>query len=282
MRKKLSPEEIEGRRRRNYHLLPELAVRSEEAARDFVDEVGLCFLFPVAGAELPNLWEAVNGGRRELPRRNFDHLLRMTWNWKDTLPSKRQVFYAKLIRQKPTLVSLSLLPCFYALSDNYGEPDDYLESYRQGRMSEEAKRIYEILLERGPSSTGALRREASLWGWHNSTRFERALRELQAGLKIAKCGISDANRWGYSYVYDLLPRFLPEEVARGLETSSRQGMRMIMTKYIETVVAATPQQVARLFGWSPERTKAAADSLLDQGTLVEAEVSGEEGWLAMA
>lgn len=259
-----------------YRRRREVALRTEAEAEHFIQQVGFCFLFPVQGVELPSLWEAINGGQREIPRHHHDYALHLAWSWKDSLPTQRRVFYAKLLKAKPTLVSLDLLPCFYALSENYGEMQDYLEAYEAGRMSEEAKRIYEILLSHGPCNTGILRREAGLA--HNSARFDRAILELQRSLRIAKCGISDANRWKYCYVYEILPRWLPEQVEAGVQMRSGEAMQALIARYLETVVLSTPGQIIHLFEWSPERTQRILRRMLASGTLQEVELDdGEKG-----
>ena len=275
-------EELQTRRDTSYHRRPELAVQGEEAARAFVDKVGFCFLFPVPGVELPSLWEAVNGGSRPIPHHHYDRALHWTWRWKDTLPSKKQVFYAKLLRQKPTLVSLKAFPYFYALSENYGELEDYLDSYYDGKLSEEARRIYEVLLARGACATGVLRREAGLWGRENSTRFDRAIGELQREMKITKCGISDANRWKYSYVYEILARWLPDQVREGVAMGSRQATEALLLCYLRTVVASTPTHIASLFAWKPENTVSILEALRRLEAVVEASVNGVEGFLALS
>ena len=58
-----------------------------------------------------------------------------------------------------------LLPCFYALSANYGELDDYLEQYRDGLLSIEARNVYEVLLREGALATSRLRQTGgAAWG----------------------------------------------------------------------------------------------------------------------
>lgn len=280
--RRLSLSQVQELRDIRAHRRPELAVGTEAAAREFIDEVGFCLLFPAPGVALPSLWGAIDGRARPLPRHHHDPTLHLAWLWKDSLPSQKLVFYGKLLKGKPTLISLDLFPYFYALSDNYGEPDDYLESYRSGQMSQEARRIYEVLLEQGPCDTGRLRREAGLWGHQNSARFDRALAELQRSLRIAKCGISQANRWKYAYVYDLLVRWLPEEARRGVALGQREAVKVIMAKYLESAVVATPGEVARLFDWSPEVTERVAQSMLRQGSLREVEVEGIPGRLLAA
>jgi hypothetical protein len=279
----LSKEEITELRDQNYHRTPQLALKDSNQACSFINAVGFSFLFPQKGKELPSLWEAINGNSRPIPHRHNDDALRLAWSWKDVLPLERKLYYGKYIHRKPTLISLDLLPAFYALSDNFGGLDDYLDSYAMGKMSEEAKRIYEVLLELGPSPTGALRRQSGLFGQQNSSRFDRAITELQSGFWIVKCGISDANRWEYSYVYDLLPRWLPEQVERGVAMSSRQGMEEIVTRYIKTVVVSKPELIARLFQWPVERLERVLHHAKEAGRIVEVEVAEDGGrWLTCA
>ncbi len=111
-------EEIEAIRDLRYYRTPALRVRMEEEARRFVDEVGFCFLFGDKTVEMPTLWEAVCGAQRPVPNHHHDADLGRTWSWKDSLPSRGEIYYGKLLRGKPTLVSLELLPHFYALSPN--------------------------------------------------------------------------------------------------------------------------------------------------------------------
>ena len=107
------------------------------------------------------------------------------------------------------MVSLATLPYFYALSENYGDPDDYLLEYEAGRLTAEAKAIYETLLAKGALDSLALRREAHLLGKESNTRFERGLLDLQRTLRILPVGVAQAGRWNYAFIYELLDRWLP-------------------------------------------------------------------------
>jgi hypothetical protein len=243
-------ERIEAWRDLRYRRTAQLRVTSEDEARAFVDEVGFCFLFGDKGVEIPTLWAAICGSRRSVPRQHNDPDLGLTWQWKDTLPSRREIYYGKLLRGKATLVSLALLPSFYALSPNYGDLEDYLLQYEEGLLSAEAKNIYEALLSKGAMATSRLRQEAGLpGGGANARRFENALTELQMELKIVKVGISDANRWGYAYVYDLFLRRFPEvpEAARAISTDD--AMETLLLRYLRNVVTQTHAGARRLFGW---------------------------------
>ncbi len=248
----LTIEQIEALRDVRYRRTAALQVRTEQQALDFVNDVGFCFLFGDKGVEMPTLWAAACGSRRPVPRNHHDPNLGRTWEWKDSLPAQGLLHYGKLLRGKPTLVSLEILPCFYALSPNYGELDDYLEQYEEGRLSIEAKSIYEVLLNEGAMATSRLRQMAGLpGGGDNARRFERAITELQVELKIAKVGVSDANRWGYAYVYDLFLQHHPHvaEVARGISTD--EAMETLLLRYLHNTVACPQDAAKRLFRWEP-------------------------------
>jgi len=268
MTTELSAEHLAAWRDARYHRRPDLKLQTEAQARVFVDEVGLSLLFPVQGIELPNLWDAINGQVRAVPSHHDDYELGLTWNWKDTLPTRREVYYGKLLRKKATLVSLALLPYFYALSGNLGDlEEDVRAPYEAGRLNNDARLVYEALLRGGAMTTNQMRRATFMEGPATNSRFEGAVVELQAGLKIVKVGISDANSWKYCYVYDLLPRALPEPVAAARHITEREALRTILARYLETVGAAPPKAVERLFGWPAEDVAWAAEALQREGRI---------------
>lgn len=216
----LTAEAVRQARAIRYRQRPHLRLKSEDEALQFLNDVGLCLLFSAKDVELPTLWGAVCGDDRPLPDTHRDPNLGLAWNWKDRLPIAGKVLYGKFLRKRPVFVSLELAPYLYALSPNYGNPaEDYVQDYEDGRLSVEAKQVYQVLLEQGALPTSRLRREAGLSGKGSAGRFDRALAELQMDLRIAKVSISDANRWGYCYVYDLLPRHF----AAVVETSRAIG-----------------------------------------------------------
>ena len=264
----LSSETVQRARAERYRQLPHLRVHTETEALDFLNDVGLCLLFSAKGLELPSLWGALCGADRPLPKGHDNRELGLAWQWKDTLPVAGKVLYGKFLRKRPVFVSLDLAPCFYALSPNYGDPEvDYLQDYQDGRLSVEAKQVYDVLLEQGALPTSRLRREAGLGGKTNATRFDRALADLQMDYRISKVAVSDANRWGYCYVYDLLPRHYPEVVSIAKGISGRQARETILLRYLHTVVAATPRQITGLFGWEPGDVARLADRLASDGRL---------------
>jgi len=266
-----------------YHLKPALRVRSEADAVRFVDERGFAYFWPIKGVELPSLWAAVAGNRPVAD--NHDDPGHVTWGWKDKLLGERRWYYAKILRGRATMISLVALPFFYALSENYGDMEnDYLLQYEAGRMTQEAKSIFEALLRKGALDTIALRREARLAGKESNTRFERALNELQMGLKILPVGVAEAGSWRYAFVYELVDRWYPLLAAKARPIGRGEARAHLLDLYLQSVGAATESQIARLFQWRPAEVRQVGEQL-EQGGRAAAfpDLFGQPGpWLVTA
>ena len=139
---------LEQYRRQTFRLDEARKLQTAADALQFVNERGFVHLWPIKGVDLPSLWTAVAGDRPVADK--HDDPGHITWGWKDAMLDKKAWHYAKILRGKATLISLEILPYFYALSENYGDPkQDYQELFAQGLLSREAKIIYETLLQEG-------------------------------------------------------------------------------------------------------------------------------------
>jgi len=279
----LTKERLLEHRARTYRLEPGHKVSTKEEAIAFVNERGYVYFWPVKGVELPSLWAAV-AGDRPVPDKHDDpgHV---TWGWKDELLGARRCYYAKVLRKRATFLSLPVVPCFYALSENYGSPEeDYLLQYEEGRMTWEAKTVYETLLAKGPLDTVSLRQVARMTSPASNSPFQRALDWLQADFKILPVGIAQAGAWKYAFVYDLVHRHfpdLPEEAHAIRQTDAR---RKIAELYLRSVGAAQARDLARLFSWTPADTESALDVLAQAGLIMTGlRVAGQPGeWTALS
>ena len=271
--------QIEDRRERRYRRRPELALQTVDEAIAFLDDVGFCFLFPIKGVELPSLWDAVCGRVKAVPNEHDDPHIQKTWGWKDTSLDKRWWYYGKLLRKKATLVSLELLPFFYALSENYGDPaNDYLQQYRDGRLSHEAKLIYEALLEHGPQHVIELRRLARLTGQSRTAAFQRALAELQADLKILPVGVARAGAWRYAFIYEIVSRWYPDLPERARPIRGNRARQTLLATYLDNVIATTVDRATRLFGWVKRDVERAVVQLAEAGRIAtEVRIEGLRG-----
>jgi uncharacterized protein YcaQ len=184
----------------------------------------------------------------------------ITWRWKDELLGEKRWYYAKVLRKRATIISLAVLPYFYALSNNYGSPEeDYLTLYQQGRLTQEARAVYEALLQEGPLDTLDLRRITRMTTRESDSRFSRALTDLQTNFNILPVGVSRAGRWRYAFFYDLTTRHYPDLIDRTRLISERQARAELARLYLRSVGAASEREVMKLFGWGQ---KEAAEALL--------------------
>lgn len=274
--KPLTKHAVIERREARYRRRMNLRVTTKEQAVEFVNDVGFCFLFPIQGVEMPSLWDAVAGRVMKTTNKHSGYEIERTWGWKDEALGQRLWFYGKLLRSRATLVSLKFLPNFYALSENYGDYEhDYLDEYRTGALSAEAKTIYEALLKNGALDAIRLRRESRMSAEASKPRFEKALTELQVGLKVLPIGIAPVGAWRYAFIYEILPRWLPGLADRARPIRRAEARRAILDQYIHNAIASSLATSARLFGWKLDDAKQAAAELADQGRVeLDVKVSG--------
>lgn len=264
----LSPDKLSAWRRETYNLDPERWLRSPDQAVEFVNRRGFVFFWPIKNTVLPSLWNATVGDRG-VPN-NHDDPGHVTWGWKDGMLGKRAWYYGRCIRKRNAMIALDLLPAFYALSPNYGDPDlDFLDQYDQGLLSPEAKNIYALLLELGPLDSLTIRREAGLSSSSATSRFNRALDTLQMEFKIMPVGISDAGRWHYAFVYGIVPHHFPDLLEEAQKLTEKHARQKILHSYLGSVGAIEMKQAARLFGWKPAICQKAVQGLAEQGKCVE-------------
>src|SRR5260221_29402 len=168
------------RRQTNFRQRRQLRLRSERDALRFVNEVGFCSTFYVIPDGPPSLWEAVVGRPKpRWPRRSHhDAGVGLTWEIKNVLPHRRQVYYGKLVKGRPMLVALDVFPAFYALVRGSQTARDYAREYHAGRLSLTGKRIMDCLMRDSPQYTRGLRAECFMLEPSKTREFERAMAEL--------------------------------------------------------------------------------------------------------
>jgi hypothetical protein len=256
---------------------PERRLKHIDQAIQFVNERGFIFFWPNKDCPYPSLWGAV-AGNRPVPNEHDDpgHI---SWDWKDSSLGKKVWYYGRCLHRRNAMLSLNLLPHFYALSPNYGAPeDDYIDQYQQGLLTPAAKAIYEILLREGPMDTLTLRRAASFWVGKESA-FVRALDDLQMELKILPTGISPVGSWKYAFVYDLVHRHYPEIISQASQISENQAREDILHHFFLAVGAATAKEAARLFNnWPLNKINQTLAALQTNGIIIEkATIEGKPG-----
>jgi hypothetical protein len=110
-----------------------------------------------------------------------------------------------------------------------------------------------------------LRRESRLSSEENKPRFEKALTELQTGLKVLPVGIAPAGAWRYAFIYEILPRWYPDVPERAREIDRARARAAILDQYMRNVIASPLISAARLFGWKSTEAQQAAERLAAEG-----------------
>lgn len=271
---------LQTHRTRTFNLPPTKRLSSPSQALTFINKRGFIYFWPISGIVMPSLWTAVAGDRPVADK--HDDPGHITWGWKDRALGKRMWYYAKVLRKKATMISLEAAPFFYALSENYGAPEeDYLIAYEEGRLSQAAKQVYEALLKEGALNTIDLRRVAKLANAKES-EFNKALEVLQADFKILPVGVSEAGAWKYSFIYEIVTRHYPDLAEQARKISEREARSELVELYFASLGAAQEGDVNKLFGWKKELTARTITSLVEKRKLVKSEHPNQKGtWLAL-
>ena len=276
----LDLEKLDKHRAKTYRLSPFSRLRSPKAAREYVNERGFIYFWTIKGIDLPSLWTAVAGSRVVADK--HDDPGHITWGWKDNALGKKVWYYAKILRKKATMISLDVAPYFYALSENYGSPEeDYLLAYEEGRLSQAAKQVYEVLLNEGAMHTIDLRNAAKLTNAKES-EFNKALEVLQADFKILPVGVAKAGAWKYAFIYEIVSRHFPDLPEKARFINEAEARRKLAELYFESVGAAQERDVQKLFGWQSELTRRTVAGLIEKGKLIEVDHPTQKGvWIAL-
>lgn len=273
---------LQAYRAQTFRLLPELRLKTQDEAVAFVKERGFTFFWPISGTILPSLWTAVAGDRPVADA--HDDPGHVTWGWKDALLGSQSWYYAKILRKKATMLATEVAPYFYALSENYGAYDeDYLTQYEQGRLTQEAKVVYEALLDKGALDTVALRKAAHMSSPSSESRFNRALADLQADFKVLPVAVTQAGAWHYAFAYDIVARHYPHLPEQAHPISESQARQRLAELYLRSMGTARPADLGKLFGWRPSEVSHIIDQLVQAGLLRRGlEIKDQPGeWIAL-
>jgi hypothetical protein len=260
----ISPREIERLRDETFRRRRELRLSGVGAVARFIDRVGFAFLYR-AGSELPSVWEAIAARRNpSLPRHIQSHDgVGLAWEAKDVLAARKRIFYGKLLRRSPTLVSLQLFPAFYALSGNRGDGEDHLRAARTGRLSQAARAIAELLSSNPPLTTLDLKGLSGHLGPGRRAAFDRAMAELQERLLVVK--YAEIYRPRFTFLWGPLHLWLPEPIAASRELEPLAARVRILERYLQMRWVASAAEMERLFGWPRPEIAAALARLTGEG-----------------
>jgi hypothetical protein len=254
-------ENLQKYRRKIYRSSIDDRIHTLEDAIRFINQRGLIAFWPLNGIPLPSLWAAA-AGDRPVPDEHDDpgHI---TWGWKDELLSQKKCFYARILCKRNFFASLDLLPNLYALTRNTGDlTEDHKVLYDSGELSHAAFVVYETLLNSGPMDTITIKRVARLTGKEGDRQFNQAIDTLQNDIKILPVGISRSGGWHYAFIYDIVPRHFPDLIDRTRLISELIARKTLILNYLNSVGAASENEIRRLFKWESKLTRSILDGLI--------------------
>jgi hypothetical protein len=262
----LTRDYIERWRDRVHRRRPEFSIASKRQAVKFVTDVGFCFAFKSEHSELPCLWHAAVGARNPvLPEHtHHDPYISFVWEMKEVLPAERKAYYGKLLKRRPTMVSLEFLPFFYVLSGRTGSRDEYVREFEKGRLSRLAKEIMDALHDDWPQSTKGLKLATGMSGKRDRAGFDKAMAELQEGMYVAKIR---EDHDPFSFVWAPLTRCFPKEIRKARRVSAEEAREVILEQYFGNQLVGTVLSIQRLFRWNRQDIFRSLGRLVQRGII---------------
>ena len=238
------------------------SMRTIEDAREFIESVGFCLLYPAKPAVLvPTFVGAWVGADDRLPTWQHAFADPRAVDAKELmvrLLRERAAFEANLFEENNAfLVASSVFPYFYALVGERS-PKQPPKSGPRSEYSQLACDAFEVIRRDGPIAKAKLIQ--TLGGSVSGAALDRSLTELWSRLRITRVDYSpeDGASW------DVLYRWAPEAVREGIELSVGEALSGLLTKYLECVVAADSGEIESFFSnYVPRsRVKEATNALL--------------------
>lgn len=229
------------------------AVRTLEAAGDFIESVGFCLMYPLRTPVLvPTFIGAWIGSEDRLPTwqqafadpRAQDALELMV-----RLLRNRVAYEANIFEENNAfLIASAIYPYFYALVGERN-PKQAPKPGPRSEYSQLACDAYEIIRREGPISKQKL--QEKLAGSISLAALEHALNELWSKLRITRV---DYKRNEGAF-WDVLYRWSPEIVREGIGLSVAEALSALISKYLDCAVAADQPEIESFFGHFVPRSR---------------------------
>lgn len=269
-------EEVERWRDKVHRRSLRYAVKTKLETLRFINDVGFCFAFKSEHSELPCLWHAACGIRNPIMPRNThsDPYLSFVWQMKNILPSEGKIFYGKIFKGRPTMVSMEYFPYFYSLSERTGTKDEYIGEFMRGSLSPIAKGIMDTLQDSSPQITRGLRLATGTHGKANRVGFEKAMTELQTKMYIVKAG---EHHEPFTFEWAPISTFLPSLVRKARKISLETARKKILARYFQNQLIASVQSIYGLLGWKKQVIFETLGQLVEEGvTTPDVKVDGQD------
>jgi hypothetical protein len=250
-------------------------IQTIEEARTFLEDVGLCFLYPQRPALLvPTFIGAFVGSDERLPE--WQHA------FKDPRAAQATDLMVRLLREKTAfeanlleenngfLVAASVFPYFYALVGERN-PKQPPRPGTRSPYSQLACDAFSVIQNEGFLSKKKLLDR--LGGGLSVAALDKALAELWSKLRITRVDYSASE----GSVWDLLYRWAPDAVKEGVQLSVPEALSALASKYLDCVIAVESRELETFFGRFVARSKVkeAVNALLAARELSFVHVGGK-------
>jgi 23S rRNA pseudouridine2605 synthase len=219
-------------------------VRSLDEAREFIESVGFCLLYPQRPPVLvPTFVGAYKGTDEKLPASQMafaDPSAREAKHLMVRLLREKSAYEANVFPENNFILSASVFPYFYGLVGDRNPKQPPKSDARSG-YSPLAMDTFQIIQRDGPISKQKLREV--LGGDISEAALERALEELWAKLRITRVDYKQEE----GVFWDVLFRWSPEAVKQGMHVSIAESLTALVSKYLDCVLAAQEEEVEQFF-----------------------------------
>lgn len=250
-------------------------IRTIEQARAFLEDAGMCFMYPQRPPQLvPTFIGAFVGSDDRLPE--WQHA------FKDPRAAQSTELMVRLLREKFAfeanlleenngfLVAASVFPYFYALMGERN-PKQPPKAGTRSSYSQLASDLFALIQGDGALSKKKLLE--GLGGGLSVPALDKALAELWSKLRITRVDYSESE----GSVWDLLYRWAPDAVKEGVQLSVPEALSALVSKYLDCVIAVEPAELETFFGKFIARSKVkeAVNALLAARELSFVHVGGK-------
>ncbi len=238
-------------RRAKWHLDGQ-AVRTLEDAREFVDSVGFCLLYPQRPAVLaPTFVGAYKGSDEKLPTAHMafaDPAAHEAKQLMVRLLRDKAAYETKVFPENNFIVSAAVFPYFYGLVGDRN-PRQAPKANTRSEYSPLAVHAFQLIQKTGPIPEHRLRE--LLGGEISKAALARALDELWAKLRIMRVDYKPEE----GVFWDVLFRWSPDAVREGAHVSVAESLTALVSKYLDCVLAAQQEEVEQFFSGVIGRTR---------------------------
>jgi hypothetical protein len=236
-------------------------IRTLEDARDFIQSVGFCLMYAQKPALLaPTFLGAYLGSDSGVPE--WQHAFRHPKSGEATelmvrLLRERTAYEANLLGENNFLLSAEVFPFFYALLGDRNPKQDPQKS-RGEKLSPLAQDVFSAIQRDGPLFKHRL--AEVLGGGPSPAALDRALGELWSRLKITRVDYKPQE----GAAWDVMYRWSSDAVQEGVKLSVGEALSALISKYLDSVVAAELADIEGFFSpmVSRSRVREAVNALL--------------------